>query len=141
MIRLPDSDREGILGDLLPDLTPLLDVMFMLIVFLILTANTVPFAVDVALPSDKQSISTAVEEEKTITLTLLPEKQGWKINQESFTDEAQMHRALLEKYKQNADQRIIIAGEKSVSMQKLLNAITFLRKQNIQTADILVEQE
>ena len=141
MIRLPDSDREGILGDLLPDLTPLLDVMFMLIVFLILTANTVPFAVDVALPSDKQSISTAVEEEKTVTLTLLPEKQGWKINQESFTDEAQMHRALLEKYKQNADQRIIIAGEKSVSMQKLLNAITFLRKQNIQTADILVEQE
>lgn len=141
MIRLPDSDREGILGDLLPDLTPLLDVMFMLIVFLILTANSVPFAVDVALPSDKQSISTAVEEEKTITLTLLPEKQGWKINQESFTDEAQMHRALLEKYKQNADQHIIIAGEKSVSMQKLLNAITFLRKQNIQTADILVEQE
>lgn len=141
MIRLPESEREGILGDLLPDLTPLLDVMFMLIVFLILTANAVPFAVDVQLPSDEQSVSKMVDEEKTIILTLLPEEKGWKLNQDSYTDEAQMQAVLLEQYNKDKEQRIIIAGEKSVSMQKLLNAITFLRKHNIQTADILMEHD
>jgi biopolymer transport protein ExbD len=140
MIRIPDSDREGILGDWLPDLTPLLDVMFMLIVFLILTANAVPFAVDVALPSDEQAVSRAVEEDKTLTLTLLPEGEGWQLNQQNYFDETAMQQALLAEYRKHKEQRIIIAGEKSVSMQKLLNAITFLRKHQIQTADILVKQ-
>lgn len=141
MIRIPDSEREGILGDLLPDLTPLLDVMFMLIVFLILTANAVPFAVDVELPSDDLAVSKAVDKDKTITLTLLPEAQGWKLDGTAYAEESDMQKALLTAYEKDKTQRIIIAGEKSVSMQKLLNAITFLRKHSIQTADILVKPQ
>ena len=47
MIEIPAQKRGGIIHDLMPDLTPLLDVMFMLIVFFILTANAVPYALDV----------------------------------------------------------------------------------------------
>jgi len=141
VITLPDSERDSIAGDLLPDFTPLLDVMFMLIVFLVLTANAVPFAVDVALPSDADEVSQAVEEDDTILLTLLPEAEGWKIGEVHYQQESAMQAALIAKHQGDKTQRIIIAGEKSVSMQKLLSVITFLRKQNIQTADILVNQE
>ena len=140
MIKLPNSDRDGILGDLMPDLTPLLDVMFMLIVFLILTANAVPFAVDVELPDDKNSVSSAVDEQRLIRLTLLPDEQGWKLDDNTFNNEEAMQAALVKTYQADKQKRVIIMGEKSVSMQKLLNVITFLRTQNIQAADIVVNR-
>ena len=39
MIEIPASQRGNIVTDLMPDLTPLLDVMFMLIVFFIFMVN------------------------------------------------------------------------------------------------------
>jgi len=62
MIEIPADKRGNIVSDLMPDLTPLLDVMFMLIVFFLLTANAVPYTLDVNLPEDKEKVAQAVED-------------------------------------------------------------------------------
>lgn len=145
MIRLSDSRREQIITDLMPDLTPLLDVMFMLIVFLILTANSVAFTFDIALPKDTEKVATALQESEVIKVQLLPgasqEDMGWKIGERSFPDKEAFQQALLALHTQQPDRKVIILGEPDTPMQRLLSVLTFLRKHAIPTADIVMEQE
>ncbi len=139
MIEIPASKRGNIAGDLMPDLTPLLDVMFMLIVFFLLTANAVPFALDVNLPEDSENVTQAVEDPDILSITLLPEDQGWKINEETYPLVEDFKDVLKAKTKDN--KKVIIIGDKDVSMQKLLTVMAFLRKHNIEAADIVMEQK
>lgn len=138
MIELPESKRGNIVSDLMPDLTPLLDVMFMLIVFFLLTANAVPYALDVNLPEDNEEITQAVEDPNMLSVTLLPNTLGWKINDASYKDENTFKEALRTKAQNN--KKIIIIGDKDVSMEKLLQLMVFLRKNNIATADIVMDK-
>lgn len=138
MIEIPQSKRESIISDLMPDFTPLIDVMFMLIVFFILTANSVPYALDVALPNDSDAVTQAVEDPDMVSITLLNEDGGWKINDVVFKNENDFKDALKAKTADN--KKVIIIGDKSVSMEKLLNVMTFLRKHNIEAAEIVMDK-
>lgn len=138
MIEIPQSKRESIIADLMPDFTPLIDVMFMLIVFFILTANSVPYALDVSLPNDTEEITQPVEDPDMISITLLTKEKGWKINDIMFESEDDFKAALKKKTQNN--KKVIIIGDKAVSMQKLLNVMAFLRKHNIEAADIMMDK-
>ncbi len=139
MIDVSNSKRGNIIIDLMPDLTPLLDVMFMLIVFFILTANAVPYALDINLPEDTENITQAVEDPNILFITLLPDEEGWRINETHYQSEDDFKQALKEQAQDN--KQAIIAGDKDVSMQKLLTVLAFLRKHNIETADIIMQRE
>jgi len=143
MIKAPSEKRSAIAGELMPDLTPLLDVMFMLIIFFILTANAVPFAMDVTLPEDNESITKAVEDTNVISVTILENDQGWKINDTPYTSEADFKTALKKKALDDAEnnaRKVIIIGDKNASMQKLMTVLAFLRKNNIEAADIIMDR-
>lgn len=141
MITLQDSKREGIIADLMPDLTPLLDVMFMLIVFLILTANSVAFSLDIALPKDTENVAVALMDNEVIEVRLYAGNGGWKVGEQHLSDKQAFQQALLAAHQQNPEQKVVIQGEPDTSMQTLLNLLTFLRKQQIPTADILMDKE
>lgn len=138
MIEIPASKRGNIVTDLMPDLTPLLDVMFMLIVFFLLTANAVPYALDVNLPQDNEAITKAVEDPDMLSVTLLPNQDGWKINGTLYQEEQNFKDALKNETQDN--KKVVIIGDKNVSMQKLLTVMAFLRKNNIEAADIVMER-
>lgn len=139
MIEIPDSQRGNIITDLMPDLTPLLDVMFMLIIFFILTANAVPYTLDVNLPEDTEDVVQAIEDPTMLSVTLLPNDDEWKINDVLYQDEIKFKEALtaitIDK------KQVVIIGDKDVSMQKLLTVMTFLRKHNIEAADIVMDRK
>ncbi len=139
MIEIPAEKRGHIVSDLLPDLTPLLDVMFMLIVFFLLTANAVPYALDLNLPEDAEEVTQAVEDPNMLSITLLPHDNGWKINEVAYKDEIKFKEALKAKAKES--KKVIIIGDKDVSMNNLLQVMVFLRKHNIETADIVMEKK
>jgi len=141
MIIIPDSDREKIIADFMPDLTPLLDVVFMLIIFLILTANPVPYGMEIDLPEDNENISQVIEEPKNISITILAAQNSWKINDKSYNNEKTFKAELLAKHKLDPEISMIIVGEKSVTMQKFLNLIGFLKKHNIDAVDIVMESK
>jgi len=137
MIEVADNNRRHIVTDLMPDLTPLLDVMFMLIVFFILTANAVPYALDINLPEDTEAVTQVVNDPDMLSITLLPDEQ-WKINDQVYTSE-QNFKAELKRKIQDSKQ-VIIIGDKEASMQKLLSVMAVLRKYDIEAADIVMEQ-
>jgi len=139
MIRINNNNRKNIIGDLLPDLTPLLDVVFMLIIFLILSINTTSFSLEVNLPEDKDNISKVISDKDQIEIHLLPSNM-WQINEKKFDDERKFRNYLLNFYQKNKNRKIIIIVDKNSKAQKLISILTFLKKENIQMADILVEK-
>ena len=63
MIRLPQSDSSP---SLLPDMTALLDVIFILLVFMMLTANVAPHLLELELPQ----VAAPADSVEVNTLTL-----------------------------------------------------------------------
>jgi biopolymer transport protein ExbD len=139
MIKINNNNRKNIIGDLLPDLTPLLDVVFMLIIFLILSINTTSFSLEVNLPEDKDNIAKEISDQDQIEIHLLSSNM-WQINEEKFDNEQKFRNYLLNYYQKNKNKKIVIIADKNSTSQKLISILTFLKKENIQMADILVKK-
>lgn len=135
MIKAPKEKRGSIASDLMPDLTPLLDVMFMLIVFFILTANTVPHTLDLTLPDDTDQIARPINDPNTLNVGLLP--QAWHLEGQSYTTEIAFKDAL--KQAAQSGKRVVITSDKDLPINRLLSLLTFLRKHKIEAADIMMQ--
>lgn len=138
MIRVPDSDRKNLINDLLPDLTPLLDIVFMLIVFLILTINTSLYSLEVNVPKDQDAVSQAVTDDKSISVHLLAKGKGWKINESTYLEEEEFRKDLAKIA--TAEYSVMIISDKNAPVEKLVSLLTFLEKKKISKANIMVER-
>lgn len=134
-----DSQREGIISDLVPDLTPLLDVMFMLIVFLVLTTNTMQQVFDVSLPEDKDDTLEVLTEDDTIKITIFSEENAWAIDEQKFEDFEQFKKVLIQSYNKTSEKKVVVYGDKAATIDRLMSLLTFLRSKGIETADIVME--
>lgn len=137
MIKITDK-RQNIISDLLPDLTPLMDIVFMLIVFLILTVNSPLYSLDVNLPEDKDSASQSVSNNEAISIYLLEKGKGWKVNKSHYSTES-VFRLNLTKII-NKEDKIIIISDKNAPAEKLISLLTYLEKKNINKISIAVEK-
>jgi biopolymer transport protein ExbD len=138
MINLPKNSRGNIINDLLPDLTPLMDIVFMLIIFLILSINSPLYSLKINLPQDKDSISKIATDNKTISVYLLPKNQGWKINKKLYLSEEEFRLDLETLAKK--DDSIIIISDKNSSVEKLINLFIYLEKKSFNKVSIGVER-
>ena len=139
-VRSFKNDRGEIQNDLLPDLTPLIDVMFMLIIFLILTMNVAHKKIDVQLPSDKENLLSTTKNEKIIDLVIFNNKDQWSLDGKKFNSYNQLKIALTKlKNKQKNIQKLNIISDKSVEVEKLVNLLIFLESNNIESSNIIVE--
>lgn len=134
-----NSERDGIISDLLPDLTPLLDVMFMLIIFLVLTTNAMQQVFDISLPEDKEDVLEVLSENDTIKITIFAEGQQWAINEQKFDDFSAFKPELLNAYKNSKKKHVIVFGDKSATIDRLMELLTFMRSKGIEAADIVMK--
>ncbi len=140
MIDINANRRKNIFSDLAPDLTPLLDVVFMLIVFLILSINSALYSLEVSLPKDKENVSKAVLDKEKIAVYLLPEEKGWKIDKKHYGLEEDFRQNLTNLAKDKPQLKIIIISDKKASVAKLINLLTLLEKLKIEKTNIAVEK-
>lgn len=133
------AEREGIATDLLPDLTPLLDVLFMLIIFLVLTSNSLTKAFDIAVPEDSEGVAHDVNDQHTLSITIFSDAGKWAINDQEFNNKDDFKQAFIEEHEKQPDANVIVYGQKSAPIDKLMAVLTFLRTKNIENADIVME--
>ena len=114
------------------DITPLIDVLFMLIIFFVLTATFIQGKLDIDLPSGE---STASEMKRALTLTV--EKDGtifWdgvKVSQEELPVLARGAR----------EREILLAGDKNAPYGKVAEVLSILKKEGISSAGLLMDSE
>ena len=134
-----DDEDQGIMSDLLPDLTPLLDVMFMLIIFLVLTTNTMQQFFDVTLPEDKEDALETLTEDDTIKITIFADDDLWAINDTKYQDYEEFKKSIVDLYFASPGTKVVVYGDESATINRLMGLLTFLRSKGIETADIVME--
>ena len=135
MIKAPqDNHNHG----LTPDLTPLLDIIFIVMVFLMLTAAVKLDSLDVNLPSTDSQAVAEVDKE-SITVNILKEEPHWAINGKAYVNWENFTLALLEESK-STDKPIVIGAEKTADIQSLVKLLGFLQENGIQATQLLTEE-
>ncbi|ACY54036.1 MULTISPECIES: ExbD/TolR family protein [Vibrio diabolicus subgroup] len=135
MIKTPQDNTRN---DLTPDLTPLLDIIFIVMVFLMLTAAVKLDSLDVNLPST-ESRAVANVDKQSITVNILKDEPYWAINGKTYIDWDNFTLALLEESK-SSDKPIVIGAEKTANIQSLVQLLGFLQENGIQATQLLTEE-
>lgn len=135
MIKTPKDNTRN---DLTPDLTPLLDIIFIVMVFLMLTAAVKLDSLDVNLPST-ESQAVADVDKQSISVNILKDEPYWAINGKTYIDWDNFTLALLEESK-SSDKPIVIGAEKTANIQSLVQLLGFLQENGIQATQLLTEE-
>ena len=138
MIKCNNQNRENILADLIPDLTPLIDVMFMLMVFLILTINQSEKIFNIETPKDEENISVISKNSNRIKITIFASNNEWAIANKKFNGFNILKKHLKKITDKNENNKIIIYSDKKANVEKLLKLMTYLKKENIHNIDIIM---
>ncbi|MBE3657169.1 biopolymer transporter ExbD [Vibrio navarrensis] len=134
MIKAPPPDNSP---GLTPDLTPLLDIIFIVMVFLMLTAAVKLDSIDVDLPSSDSNTAAPVEKQ-SLTINILAEEPHWAINGQRYIDWDNFTLALIEESK-NSDKPVVIGADKTADIQHLVRLLGFLQESGIKATQLLTE--
>lgn len=140
MISLPSQpSHSATLHDLAPDLTPMLDILFILLVFLMLSTGAVFQAFELELPSAAQERTPIFDSKQEITLEI--RRHGYGLNGQSIADFDQLKAALSQTMGADPDQGIIVAGDRDTPLEQLLRVLTYLESEGATKVDILMHHD
>jgi biopolymer transport protein ExbD len=138
MIRLQsnqDSQR------LAPDLTPLLDIIFILMVFLLLTANIKLKTLDIEIPQTTEHKVLVSTEQKNIAINLMAHSPLWALDGKPYQDFDNFRQSLIAMVKAAPDKAVIIAADKNAKVEDMLALLAFLQSQQIRTTNLVMEEK
>ena len=131
-----NSKNSSILG---LDLTPLIDIIFIVLVFLLLTANTQLLSLPVELPTQTSTTLTAITQDKNLTINVLETQPHWALDGVTFNDFDKFESAFIQQYSSQTSAKVIIAADKSAQVQPLMTLLALLQEQEISNTQILME--
>ena len=137
MLSLPPRNTAA---QLVPDLTALLDVLFILLVFLLLTAAVKLNMLDVTLPDTGKNTSTPVQQVdvKVLSIRLEHNKLQYALEKESFTSLNEAINALKNSKKSLP---LYLAVDQQVPSGELVKLLAKLSAEKYQVANILVKSD
>jgi biopolymer transport protein ExbD len=131
--------RRNDMIDMLPDLTPMMDVFFMLLVFFLLTANSVEHVLELDLPREGAEQAVPLDTVEPIVLTLNAQAPYWRVDDQTLQDWSAVEAAVDAAHAQRPEAQVLIAGDRSVPMERLLQALAYLQREGLTAAQILME--
>lgn len=135
----PTDPQEGTLRDLAPDLTPMLDILFILLVFFMLTAGAAFQSLELTLPSSVSDNLPMLNNTPHIMVEV--NAGGYALDGTPYATLEQLNAALPQTLSAKPEHSLVIAGDKHVEVEKLLNLLTMLQAQGIEAANILMQEE
>jgi biopolymer transport protein ExbD len=139
MIKIPSHHDSSSNEDVSPDLTPMLDILFIMLVFFMLTTGVVLQSLELELPSSVMEELTLLNEPKHIMLEI--RKEEYSLSGEVIIDFEKLRQSVPAIIKEKPDYELIVAGDKDISIERLLKVLTYLQSQGINAANILMQHE
>ncbi len=137
MIRLPAANTAQ--SNLLPDLTPLLDVIFIVLVFFLLTAQTPLLELPLQLPQSREALPTASAGNAERLQIQLSAQGGWRFNGEQQADFSVLRTELIGALAAANAVGLDLALDRQAPLSAFLDLIALLQQQGIQDSRILLE--
>ena len=138
MISINNSQQNA--DELNPDLTPLLDIIFIVMVFLLLTATVKIKSLDVELPQTSTQILQTTKADP-ITLNLVATEPYWALDGQSVDNWDNFSQQLLAAVKAHSDKPVVIGADKKASVEQMLKLLAFLQKNDIKATQLLMEDQ
>ena len=114
------------------DITPLIDVLFMLIIFFVLTASFVQGKLDVQLPSGEGS---SADMQRAVIVTVAADRKIFWNGREVTKEE-------LKKLAAAANGReMLVAGDEKVPYGEVATLLSLLRKEGVTSAGLMLSGE
>ncbi|GDY24718.1 biopolymer transporter ExbD [Agarivorans sp. Toyoura001] len=138
MIRVEEQHNSF---SMVPDLTALLDIIFIVLVFLLLTANSRVYQMDMDLPATEQGQTSLATEPASIQLSLFQSNPIWGLGEQRYQHFKEFEAALLLQTNNRDKPTVSLASERQVPVEHLLKMLELLQQQNIETTQILMDKE
>ncbi len=122
-----------------PELTPLIDIVFIVIVFLLITANAPLLTLPIDIPSTSEDSNLQAEALSELTVTITAEKPYWHLEKKAFNNLNELKKALLIETK-NKQLSLTIAADRAAPSEPLLQLLAFLNQQKMGNAKIIMQQ-
>ena len=120
-----------------PNLTPLIDVVFLLLVFFMLTSHFVrEESIKVDLPS-----AESAEANDNEYLQVIVDAQGRILMHDHFIDPADLEARLSEELKDRKEKIVRIRGDRSASLGSAVGVLDAARKAGAEGVDIVTEEK
>lgn len=119
-------------------LTPLVDVVFMLVAFLLLTANSAQLALDIDLPLTDGAQASAAE--RPVVMLGVAEA-GWVLDDTPLGGQAETEQAVQAWLAGEPDGLVVIAVDRTLPAQRLIDTFDLLRSAGAQHVEIAAENE
>jgi biopolymer transport protein ExbD len=138
MIKIPKANNKA----LSLELTPLIDIIFIVIVFLLLSANVRLLVLPVDVPSTDSIMAAGIQQSDSLTITLKQESPTWAIDSQTFTDWQDFKAHLLTQLnKLPANTLIRIATARDIAVEPLMKVLALLNEQQVTNTQILMQKE
>ena len=134
-----DDGNDTALADLAGDLTPMLDILFILLVFFLLTAGTTLRALDLELPKNVSEDLQPLDAPKHVLLQI--KQDGFKIDDRALANFDALKAALPDAMRAHPEYSLIIASDRRVEVDRLLGVLTHLQSMGISATNILLNRE
>ncbi len=133
--------QSDLLGqDFKPDLTPLLDIIFIVMVFLLLTANISIQTMEVAIPQTQDGAVLNDNDRQAITVNILASEPQWAIDGQTYPDWQVFSQTLLQQTQAKPQHQLIIAPDKQANVEAMLKVLALLQNNHIQATNIMMEE-
>jgi biopolymer transport protein ExbD len=121
-----------------PNITPLIDIVFLLLVFFMLTSHFVQDDVlNIQLPETESG--ARLDENKSVEIVINAEGQWFYQGQVLEADV--LHQALQEDLSQREDKRVRIRGDKSSTLDSTVTLLDIARRAGATGVDIVTERK
>lgn len=121
------------------DLTPLIDIIFIVLVFLLLTANTQLLTLPIDVPTESDSQLQSLTQEQHITVNLMIDAPHWALDKQRFEQFDEFEQAFISQFKKTPKAKVIIAADKDAPVQPLMTLLALMQRQRISNTQILME--
>ncbi|MDN3680770.1 biopolymer transporter ExbD [Vibrio tapetis subsp. quintayensis] len=135
------SNSQSTSSDFKPDLTPLLDIIFIVMVFLLLTANINVKTMQLDIPTTDQTQVLTEPDTQVIAVNILESAPNWAIDQTTYSTWAGFSDALVETKKKFPKREVVIGSDKSVPVEKMLQLLAFMQQNKIDATSIMMEEK
>lgn len=122
-----------------PELTPLIDIVFIVIVFLLVTANTPLLTLPINVPSADEESKLGPATNESLAITINSVKPYWHIGNQTFDNWTAFKKTLLASIKES-ENGLTIAVDKAAPTEPLLKLLSLLNQQKISDAKIIMKK-
>ena len=133
------SSQQSLLHELAPDLTPLLDIVFILLVFFMLSAGVALQSVDIKLPTGVAEALSPLPSSPHLVLEI--QRHSYVLGGRNMSQFSELKEAVSTAVAMQPDREFIIAGDREIAISRLLKVLTYLQSQGIASANILMQEE